>query len=300
MLVYKYLDIKGTKKTIDNKSVLLKCPTEYKDLLDSKFWMDEKEKKNAYDLYVNYLLFEELRTGRIKASTSLTKVLRRNAMSAVAEVKKNQIFKKQFDLAAIYALSLKFLKKKDIELRNQFYATIENVLIKIRDSTLTSCFGSSFDSFYLWSEYAEGHKGVCMEYDVNYDEYRKVVYKKELPVFQLTKVLEIYFGHQICNKEIDTSNKAFWFALDPIFTKSIKYANEEEIRCVFSNNKRHKDIREEDDCILLKMPAPNRIFIGSQTSDDLERAVRDAYPEVTIEKMQLSSIKKSKVSLLKE
>lgn len=297
MLVYKYLDINGAEQTMKNKSVLLKCPTEYKDMLDSKFFIDENEDKKAFDLFVNYLLFQELRSGKLKASTAYTKILKNNVKSVETVIKATGIFKKQPDLMMAYSLALKLLKKKDIEIRNQFKITMRNALNEMREATLLSCFGASFDNFYLWSEYAEGHKGICMEYEVNGDEYRKVEYKKELPAFQLTKVLEIYFGHQICNKEIDTTNKSFWFALNPIFTKSIDYQEENEIRCVFSKNKVLNEIHQYNGLTLLKMPLPTRIFIGYQTSDKLEKEIRNAYPSVCIEKIKILNIKKRKLAI---
>ena len=300
MLVYKYLDVDGAEKTIENKSVLLKCPTEYRDLFDSNFYLDDKERKKAFDLYVNYLIFEGLRSGTLKASTGYTKLLKKNALLMELIIKKTSTFKKQLDLSVAYVLALKLLNKKDKDIRVQFNLVVDGILTKIREAILISCFGSSYDSSYLWSEYAEGHKGICMEYDVDGDEYRKVQYKKEIPVFQFTKALEIYFGHQICNKEIDTNNKAFWFALDPIFTKLEKYKNEEEIRCVFSNKKRRKNIRELDGLMLLEMPLPKRIFIGCRTSDDLERIIRSAYPRVNVEKMKVFDSKKGKLLSSKE
>ena len=300
MLVYKYLDINGVKETINNKSVLLKSPSKYKDFFDSTFFIDEGESKKAFDLYINYLLFEGLRSGEIKANTYLTKRLKKNTMIIEPLIRKSCTYNKQLDLAIAYILTLKLLKKKDAEVRRTFKETMQSTLNKIKESTLVSCFGSRPDSSYLWSEYAEGHQGVCMEYEVEGDEYRKVDYKKELPVFQLTRALEIYFGHQICNKEIDTNDKSFWFALDPIFTKLDKYKNEEEIRCVFSNNKRHKDIYESGEHILLKMSLPKRIFIGCKTSAELEKDLRNAYPDVCFEKMKITNIKKGELSSFKD
>ncbi len=296
MLVYKYLDINGVKNTVENKSVVLKCPTEYKDYFDSMFFIDEKENKKAFDLFINYLLFEDLRLGKLKASTNYTKILKKNAMIAETNIRKTRVFKKQPDLIMAYILALKLLNKKDKDIRNEFNKTMQDTLNKIRETALISCFGSSFDNYYLWSEYAEGHKGICMEYEVDGNEYRKVEYAKEKPSFQLTKVLEIYFGHKVCNKEIDTNDKSFWFALDPIFTKLDIYENEKEIRCVFSKNKKGKNIYEQNGLTLLKMPSPKRIFIGVNTSRELEKLVIDAYPSAHIEKMKISNIKKAKLS----
>ena len=84
MIIYKYLDIKGTKKTLENGAVLLKTPNKYNDPLDCYYHVDEEERQKAIDLIVNYLFFQSLFKGVVVEGKQLllgkvnTSILKQN------------------------------------------------------------------------------------------------------------------------------------------------------------------------------------------------------------------------------
>lgn len=51
-----------------------------------------------------------------------------------------------------------------------------------------ACFSEDFDNILIWSHYADGHKGVCLEFDANYfpfnhgDKLQRIVYKDTYPL----------------------------------------------------------------------------------------------------------------------
>lgn len=147
----------------------------------------------------------------------------------------------------------------------------------------------------MWSHYAEKHKGICVEYEVDNAEYRTVSYKEEIPVFQLTKVLEIIFGHEISGKEVDADDPSFSFALDPIVTKLEKWVYEGEVRIIFSKNKEDPRICNSGSLKLFLMPEPKRIFMGCKSSSELEETVRKAFPKTSVVRMKMSSDNKGKI-----
>ena len=60
MKIYKYLSKNGAIESLKTSSALLKCPIEYNDPFDCLFYVDTKEKKKAFKLFVNYYLFKEM------------------------------------------------------------------------------------------------------------------------------------------------------------------------------------------------------------------------------------------------
>lgn len=303
MIIYKYIDVDGAKKVAENKCVVLRCPTEYNDPFDSVFKVDAKEREKAFKLFLNYQLFKEfyslfiLKNKKPTNNTFYGKVLKESVKQVAEITKKTCVYKIQPDLAMYYALASKILNKNDKDLKRQFNIMVDNILVNMRERVVLSCFGSMYDSVLMWSHYAEKHKGICLEYDVNDVEYRKVSYHKNIPIFQLTKVLEIIFGHEVAGKEIDTNNPSFWFALDPIVTKLEKWSYEGEIRFIFSKNKKDDRIKAKGELKLLQMAVPKRIFMGCKASDDLEAIIRKAFVDVEIIKMKMSDNNKGEITM---
>ena len=303
MIIYKYIDIEGAKKMAENKSVVLKCPTEYNDPFDSVFKVDEKEREKAFKLFLNYQLYKEfyslffLQNKKPDKNKFYGNVLKENIRQISIAVKKTSIYKVQPDLVMYYALASKILKKNDRDLKSQFIKMIDGVLDTMRERVILSCFGSTYDSVLMWSHYAEKHNGICVEYEVDSPEYRRVSYKKEIPIFQLTKVLEIIFGHEIAGKEVDTNDSSFWFALDPIVTKLEKWEYEGEVRLMFSKNKKDPRIKNSGSITLYLMPEPKRIFMGCKSSTELEATIRNAFPKTEVVRMEMSNDNKGKVAI---
>ena len=301
MTIYKYIDIDGAKKMAENKSVVLKCPTEYNDPFDSVFKVDEKEKEKAFKLFLNYQLFKEfyslffLQNKKPDKNKLYGKILKENVKQISISVKRTGIYKTQPDLAMYYALASKILKKNDKNLKSQFNKMIDGVLDTMRDRVILSCFGSTYDSVLMWSHYAEKHNGICVEYEVDNPDYRRVSYEKEIPIFQLTKVLEIIFGHEVAGKEVDTNDSSFWFALDPIVTKLEKWEYEGEVRIMFSKNKEDPRISNRGSLKLFLMPEPKRIFMGCKSSSELEDTIIKAFPKTKVIRMKMSNDSKGKV-----
>lgn len=52
-----------------------------------------------------------------------------------------------------------------------------------------ACFSEHFDNILMWSHYANGHRGFCLEFDTSFDPFVKatnVNYSQKLPEFQRT------------------------------------------------------------------------------------------------------------------
>lgn len=84
-----------------------------------------------------------------------------------------------------------------------------------------ACFSTNLTDILMWSHYADGHKGFCLEFDTTYPPFNRpeklleVQYDISYPTYPIT---------EITNKSIKL--------LSPIMTKSTAWRYENEWRCI--------------------------------------------------------------------
>lgn len=93
---------------------------------------------------------------------------------------------------------------------------------------LVCCFSKNNNNFLMWAHYAENHKGICLEYDVEEEAYKtsfmEITYAKSLP--ELERVERYPAGHPSAGAISANIKKD-----GPIFlTKSVDWKYEEEVR----------------------------------------------------------------------
>jgi hypothetical protein len=87
-----------------------------------------------------------------------------------------------------------------------------------------ACFSERIDSVLMWSHYAEGHKGLCLEFDTNYPPFQdreklhQVVYSNSYP--SVSPVAVIHDLH---------------LPITPLITKSNDWNYEKEWRFIMAN-----------------------------------------------------------------
>lgn len=60
------------------------------------------------------------------------------------------------------------------------------------DSWGVACFSEKVGDLLMWSHYAQGHTGFCLEFDTSFDVFRKtrqVIYQEELPQMNILQLL---------------------------------------------------------------------------------------------------------------
>ena len=297
MIIYKYLDEKGALATLENNAVLLRTPAEFNDPFDSLFFTSDKEKDNAFKLFLNYQLFKSFYEDMVKNKKKpvrmkfLAGVIKKDIQLEASNIKSTKIYKLQPYLSAYYKFASKYLNKKDDELKNQIRQMINDVLIKIRSIALVSCFGSSKDSLLMWSHYANKHKGACIEYEIDDVDFKEVVYSKKMPAFRFVDALEIILGHDFLGEEVDANKNEYQFMLEPLLVKSDDWIYEGEIRCVYTKNKpnsRIHDIEDKDGMkILLDMPKPKKIYIGCNALPEFIKDIKEKVGDIPTVKMEI-------------
>ncbi len=117
----------------------------------------------------------------------------------------------------------------------------------------------------LWSYYANGHRGFCIEYDA------KMLWNSFVEKGIVSCVLEVSYETQ---RIIATMNNIRGYIQKPVYflrkttaSKSIKWEREQEVRFVFNVKSEYVDIPKE---------SVTGIYIGERCTDDIDLIKKSA------------------------
>ena len=116
-----------------------------------------------------------------------------------------------------------------------------------------ACFSDKFDDMLMWSHYAEGHKGFCIEFDTRFEPFKddkrlfKVNYSEVVPIVSLADIF------------VSDDEKAIKPLMSLITTKSDKWSYESEWR-VFHMQGDHK--------FFINHKAFSGVFFGCEMPND--------------------------------
>lgn len=137
------------------------------------------------------------------------------------------------------------------------------------------------------------HKGVCLEFEINDNDFNPVDYKSKIPIFQLCKSFEVILAHQFLGEEVDNTNKEYNFITKPLLTKSIDWKYENEVRCIYSKKKLNPKITEIVDKedkktkLLLAMPPIKKIYIGCRAEKKFILDVKRICGDIPVIRMKM-------------
>ncbi len=118
--------------------------------------------------------------------------------------------------------SIKDVPKKNID---QIHEGFEKMFREKQDELLhrrgCTCFSEVKDNILLWSHYAEGHKGICLEFDTSFPLFSKARKVDYSPNFPLIDPIKMLFSSK--NEIIEEVNK-------PLFAKYEGWSYEKEWR----------------------------------------------------------------------
>ncbi len=295
MKIYKYLNQEDTIRTINNCSAKLNEPANYNDPFDSLFYVSQEELKSAYKIFINYYLFKNfydeliLQKKKPVRMKGLAKIFKKDLLMTASALKRTNWYEAQLYIVPFVSFAPKYLKKREKSLQKQFDSFVQEKINEIRRSILVSCFSEECNSILMWSHYAEKHKGACIEFEVESDDFHKVFYDKKLPLLKLSDLLSIYFAHDFLGKNIDFQKTEYRFAIDPLLTKSEDWIYEQEVRCAFSKKSRNDLIyKDTKGNILLKMPKIQRIIFGCKADKGFIDKVTKISGDIPISFMKMS------------
>lgn len=190
--------------------------------------------------------------------------------------------------------SAMYILNDDIQNISNFEET-EKALLKDRGDYFAACFfaddenNEAIKNLYMWGHYADGHRGIAVEYDIEY--LRKSVQKQytnqELNLIKmdyecknqpkLTEIDLISMGHGIVEP------------IEEYFLKLLRYKtpnwqHENEYRFVIL----YKNAKKNYIKIALLKNAVKNVYLGLRCKDEVEKyqetltAIRKSYPNVGI------------------
>lgn len=135
--------------------------------------------------------------------------------------------KKDFEIEELFDKqkeeAIKIIKQKINDIITDF---LENKRAEMSKSIGISCFSENKDDMLMWSYYANGHKGFCLEFDTSDEMFSKVMkvkYVSNSPIFDPSDLFH----------EDEGNNKSDWQLFDLFFaTKHIDWDREKEWRLI--------------------------------------------------------------------
>jgi hypothetical protein len=129
-----------------------------------------------------------------------------------------------YDEITKYELQYLINEKPNLKFKNHVKKLLQGHNQQIIDQASqrgVACFTQNFDSILMWSHYADGHRGLCLEFDTNYVPFRErkylhqIIYRNSYPLLSPFDLIQ-------------SPDKLIY----PLITKSKKWKYEEEWRII--------------------------------------------------------------------
>ena len=245
--LYKYASINSAIRIIKNSSVLLNSPNNFNDPFDSLINITNEEKQRVLDLTINYFTFkifcDFVKRDDLKLKPSQKLLFKTIKLEIAAYTKLIKKFKTYNILPFFNDMVDSFAEiNDDIKLaiesaKDKLDNEIIPSLKEMRSKARISCFSTKNDSILMWSHYADSHRGVCFEFEENRDFFKKVNYSSQRTNINLYDAISRVLAFDFLNEKISYKDKKFSdIMLNPLYTKSLEWAYENEVRCVLSDN----------------------------------------------------------------
>lgn len=243
MKLYKYTKLEYALDIIDKERLYLSRPEDFNDPFDCVLSTDRKARRDAAELISNYTLFENAYNFVSKNINQITinkdEVLRifehGNALKVTLNLyPRYGLWTDMGEFAKNY--KEQHYKEFDDQCARYQYC-INREMESIRHDTLIYCFAGNNNSLLMWSHYADSHKGVCIEFEVELAEKDliKVDYSDKKANFDIYTVASIILALEFIKKPFNGGDREFNSKImKPFYTKSKEWSYEQEFRYIFS------------------------------------------------------------------
>ncbi|MCR4880259.1 MAG: DUF2971 domain-containing protein [Bacilli bacterium] len=291
MKLYHYTKIENLESIIGDGGLRMSMVESFNDPYDCILFEDVKDKEKVHKLLDNYFVFAVLSDFAI-SDYGYSKIKDRILISAIR--KEINIAKKVLSKNPVYYEMPLLNKAKDTLMNSgpivrEFYkkykkewdANLEKSLNDIRKQTVVTSFSKRNDSMLMWSHYANSHRGVCLEYEVQEDNFLKEVnYSKDMVGIKIYNLTSIQLAKDYLNRNGILKEVNYRFDDDiykPFFIKALDWEYEDEVRYVFYTKDLDSSNRIilKDDKYLLKLGKPKAIYIGSKANMNDTKKIND-------------------------
>lgn len=241
MKLYKFTKIEFALDIIKNERLFLNSPDKFNDPFDCMLDPDGKALEEAGALIVNYFQFKDLydfafnHFDQIKNNQNSAKKILQYGNTLKTTLSLYPYYSKWNYINEIQKNSNDFVKQDYKNKKILYLNLIKKTLNDIRAKTLVYCFSKTNQSILLWSHYADSHKGVCVEFDIDNKEKDiiEVSYEDKRAKFDILKIVSLILALDFLNKPFNSNDKDFnQKIMKPYYTKSLEWKYEEEARYI--------------------------------------------------------------------
>lgn len=177
-------------------------------------------------------------------------------------------------------LTFKEFKKSFIEIYSEFEVyTVKNFNDELKKQIIFVSLSESNDIPLLWAHYAEGSKGVCIEYDLSSSQ-SFVLDELCYPIYYVN---HSDYAEEINQLKNDDRNK-LKILEEPFLKKSIDWSYEKEWRVLINKTQLKATmvllndseiIRKREGLCFIRFPKPTSVFLGLNISEEDEIKIKE-------------------------
>lgn len=248
-IIYKYTSFEDALKIIGNNSIVVNNPLNYNDPFDCIIDFDTIDEKKTIDLLIEVIfvkeMFKLITNKDIKLKWHQKPIIwfdRIMYKFMIWGTKKqrfyhsNPIFKMMSKLIIALASQKNEGIKDSIEtVKTTFIDEALPQIKSIRNSALVSCFSKKSNSILMWGHYGDKHTGVCIGFERPDSDFYDLIYSKKRTKFPLYDLACMISSYILTDENLDINDKnIIKKGLQSFLTKSIDWAYEKEVRCLFT------------------------------------------------------------------
>lgn len=326
MKLYKYTDWKIGCKTIESSSITLSKPETFNDPFDClPASSNDADLKKAIEILNGYIIEQMIYNAMEGFKNKLGNPLQKAWLSSVAwgyrlaqslykkhptPYKPFLTFNRFYDMynACVKLGKISPEQKQIIEQMKEAQAKLEgkewetlNQIVHMRDSLYVGCLSKLYDSILMWSYYADKHKGLCFELEINEPKaLSEVKYSDERPTVQMEAMMKDICGSLFAQGITFEKNYDILLpelVLQPYITKANSWRHEEEYRLIFLEEvlkKRNLTPQMCDDGVerYFYDVKITKVFLGAAMSEEQKAEIRAKVPsDIEVVEMKISDSK---------
>ena len=269
MKLYKYISVERAISFLEENGIVLSYPeNDFNDVYDCKFKISEDSKKEAFKLLKNIDAFnfyiKSLHNKKFDLPINYKRDLSKNwsdYLENLNETKKVTYEKFMQDFVTLCRQKYPFYKP--LETEATFNKTVDNIIEDNRKKAWIGCFSKRNDSILMWAHYANQHKGVCLEYNIDNPNFHDVIYEDTLPTYDLMTTIPVSLAEEMLEKPCLTKEMANEL-IKPFCVKSKDWSYENEVRCIYNSDRLEDGVYINPFLGRLVLPAgnPTAIYLG--------------------------------------
>lgn len=249
-VLYKYTEAKNFESCIDGGGrIKLSFPAkDFKDIFDCAFVATKENYGKSFKMLSNAAFVCEFEKESENKNNKVAKKcmeIQRMMMKSFHKYEDNQVLNA---IISSYVSKRPKLNKTMKQKKSEFNSTFKNVIEDIKQNALVGSLTKCFDNILMWDRYGDGHKGICVEYELMDDVAQEVIYTEDENSFDLYNILKYiipakYFKYDFVPEKNEECLK---LCTSPFLKKMKNYSFEEESRILFNVKNTEEIIFDEE------------------------------------------------------